>query len=120
MQRILPLLFFACLSIPCMVSGAEPTGDAVFIMRAAPFKTNDYVGIRLQTTTGKSYYVKGGNWQPIREAEAQPAGHYDVLIASTGHPDQSSWQGFRINLDTGKSWRLVSGKWELMQTLSDE
>ena len=121
MQRILPLLFVACLLIPCArVSAAEPASDAGFVLKTAPFKINDYVAIRLQKSTGKSYYVKGGNWQPIRDAEAQPVGHYDVLIASSGHPDQSNWQGFRINLDTGKSWRLVTGKWELMQTLTDE
>lgn len=121
MHRFLPLLLVACLVLPgSLVGAAEPKREDEFVLKAAPFKTSDFVGVRMQTTTGKAWLVKSGNWQPVIEAEAPPKGRYELQIVSTGHPDQASWYGFRINLDTGKTWRIVSGKWQLMQTLADE
>ncbi|MCE9551976.1 MAG: hypothetical protein K8T91_01175 [Planctomycetes bacterium] len=121
MPRFLPMLLVACWVLPCSLLGAaEPKTDTDFVVKAAPYKTSDFVAVRLQTTTGKAWYVKAGNWQPTSETEALPQGRYDLQLVSTGHPDQSSWFAFRTNLDTGKTWRLVSGKWQLMQTLTDE
>lgn len=109
--------------LPYAATADEPAGNAAhdaWQIITLPVKSS-WDAIRLNTATGKTWFVVKGNWKPLlEEGEAPTAsdvGTYRCIGFVT--PENNVWYALRFNAKTGKTWQLEGETWKAF-TVSEE
>jgi hypothetical protein len=88
-----------------------PSATAKFVIRSAVIGTV-FQTVRLDTTTGDTYYASSGKWAKYTEDTAPGAGVYDLQLMAM--PDGKSYNLIRADLSTGRAWYIAGTKWSLI------
>jgi len=70
-----------------------------------PVKSYNFV--RINNSTGESFFSNAGTWQKVGDEAPIPAGDYEIKVASTAEFAAV----IRFDKISGRTWWMVSNKW---------
>lgn len=120
--RMIALLFVAAVLCHASVYAADlsaPQASGDFVIASAPYDDGDHVTILYNRKSGASWFLLQNQWNKIKETSSVPAGSYNVVLTSSGQPEQTSWFGFRIDTNTGTTWRIKDRVWIAMDFVGE-
>lgn len=90
-----------------LFSGSLSAND-VFKIVMNESGSGNWGAIRYQTTSGQSWFVKGGIFVEILEQEIPEKSSFTVNMSKT----KNAWGAIRIDTNNGKSWYLKDAMWK--------
>ena len=79
-----------------------------FIVRTLPV-ANGFQVVRMDSTTGDSWYPSSGKWAKYVDDSPPGPGVYDIQLLPL--PDGKSYNMVRSDLSSGRVWYIVGTKW---------
>jgi hypothetical protein len=87
-------------------SMSAPAGK--FITRSAVIG-NVFFTVRIDSTSGDSWYASNGKWVKYTDAAAPGSGSYDIQLLPM--PDGKSYNLVRTDMVSGRGWYIVGTTW---------
>jgi hypothetical protein len=89
-------------------SFAMTSASAKFVVRSAVVG-NVFFTVRIDTTTGDSWYASAGKWVKYADTAAPGAGTYDIQLLPMA--DGKSYNLVRSDIASGRAWYIAGTNW---------